>query len=269
MPGEPLCVAGDPTRLAQVVLNLLNNAAKYTPEGGHLRLAVTREGDLAAIRLRDDGDGIPAEMLPRIFDLFVQVDRSIARSLGGLGIGLTLVKRLVEIHGGTVEARSDGTGKGSEFIVRLPLIVPATPTCVADGPSGIGRDGSTSPRRVLVVDADRESAEALAQLLHLLGHEVETAPDGPSALRAAPRFTPDLVLLDLGHPGIDGHEVARRLRSEPSLDGVRLVALAGHSTGPDHMTSEPTDFDEHLVKPVELDDLLVILEEAQLGKPRA
>ena len=187
LPEEVLRVEGDPTRLAQVISNLLNNAAKYTPESGHIRLSVSRDGDEAVIRVRDDGEGISPEMLPRVFDLFSQASQSIDRSEGGLGIGLTLVKRLVEMHGGMVEARSDGLGHGSEFVVRLPLLrseAPATP------PPGGEATGPGRPRRILVVDDSRDSADTLARLLRRLGHEVEVAYEGPSAYEAAVALTP-------------------------------------------------------------------------------
>jgi CheY-like chemotaxis protein len=261
-PEEALRVEGDPTRLAQVIANLLNNAAKYTPDGGHIRLSVERDGDEAVIRVKDDGEGISSEMLPRVFDLFSQASQSIDRSEGGLGIGLTLVKRLVEMHGGTVEARSGGPGHGSEFIVRLPLLrseapAPPRPRGAAAGP------GRT--RRILVVDDSRDSADSLARLLRRLGHEVEVAYEGPSAYEAGVALTPDIVLLDIGLPGMDGYEVARRLRAEPSLDGVCLVALTGYGSEVDRQRSTEAGFDAHLVKPVEFDALRRVLEATQVG----
>jgi PAS domain S-box-containing protein len=261
LPKEVLCVEGDPTRLAQVVSNLLNNAAKYTPEGGHIRLYAGRDGDEAVIRVQDDGEGISPEMLPRVFDLFSQASRSSDRSEGGLGIGLTLVQRLVGMHGGTVEARSAGPRHGSEFVVRLPLLrsgAPATP------PPGGAAPGPGRPRRILVVDDSRDTADTLARLLRQLGHEVGVAYEGPSACQAAVTLTPDVALLDLGLPGMDGYEVARRLRSEPSLDGVCLVALTGYGSESDRRKSEAAGFDAHLIKPVEFDALRRVLEAAQV-----
>jgi PAS domain S-box-containing protein len=264
LPEEMLWVEGDPTRLAQVISNLLNNAAKYTPEGGHIRLSVGRDGDEAVIRVKDSGEGIAPEMLPRVFDLFSQASQSIDRSEGGLGIGLTLVKRLVEMHGGTVEARSDGLGHGSEFVVRLPLLrseVPVTP------PPGGEAPGPGRPRRILVVDDSRDSADTLARLLRRLGHEVEVAYEGPSAYAAAVALVPDIVLLDIGLPGMDGYEVARRLRAEPSLDGVCLVALTGYGSEADRRRSTAVGFDTHLVKPVEFGALRRLLDATQVGSP--
>jgi CheY-like chemotaxis protein/anti-sigma regulatory factor (Ser/Thr protein kinase) len=264
LPEEVLRVQGDPTRLAQVVSNLLNNAAKYTPEGGHIQLTVGRHGDVLAIRVKDDGVGISSEMLPRVFDLFSQASQSIDRAEGGLGIGLTLVKRLVEMHGGTVEARSDGAGHGSEFVVRLPLLrtEAAAPCPPRDE---VPRTGHS--RCILVVDDSRDSADSLARLLRRLGHEVEVAYDGPSAYEAAVVLTPDIVLLDIGLPGMDGYEVARRLRAEPSLDGVWLVALTGYGSEADRRSSTEAGFDAHLVKPVGFDALRRVLEATQVGSP--
>jgi two-component system CheB/CheR fusion protein len=216
------------------------------------------------IRVSDDGEGIAPEMLPRVFDLFAQASRSIDRSEGGLGIGLTLVQRLVGMHGGTVEARSDGPGHGSEFVVRLPRLrseAPATP------PPGAAAPGPGRPRCILVVDDSRDSADTLARLLRRQGHEVGVAYEGPSACAAAVALTPDVVLLDLGLPGMDGYEVARRLRAEPSLDGVCLVALTGYGSEADRRKSEAAGFDAHLVKPVEFDALRRVLEETPVGSP--
>jgi PAS domain S-box-containing protein len=262
LPEEVFRVEGDPNRLAQVISNLLNNAAKYTPDGGRIRVSVDRDGDEAVIRVEDDGEGISGEMLPRVFDLFSQASQSIDRSDGGLGIGLTLVKRLVEMHGGTVEAHSDGPGHGSEFTVRLPLLrteAPA-PTPPRGKARGLGRT-----RRVLVVDDSRDTANTLARLLRRLGHKVDVAYEGPSAYEAGVALTPDIVLLDIGLPGMDGYEVARRLRAEPSLDGVCLVAVTGYGSEADRRRSTAAGFDAHLVKPVEFDALRRVLEATQVG----
>jgi PAS domain S-box-containing protein len=262
---EPLRVDGDLTRLAQVVLNLLNNAAKYTPEGGHIRLSSGRDGDRCRISVRDDGEGITPETLPTIFDLFTQANRSLDRSQGGLGVGLTLVRRLVEMHGGTVEAHSDGPGEGSEFVVRLPLLREGAATPVVDRPAGGPAGGSGRSRRILIVDDSPDTRASLARLMKRLGHEVEVAPDGIAAVQAAIRYTPDLVLLDIGLPGMDGYEVARRLKLEPSLHGICLVALTGYGSESDRQRSTEVGFDDHLVKPVEFDALLRALERAQVG----
>jgi CheY-like chemotaxis protein/anti-sigma regulatory factor (Ser/Thr protein kinase) len=262
-PEPPLVVEGDPTRLAQVVLNLLNNAAKYTPEGGRIEVSAAREGDDAVIRVRDNGDGIPPEMLPKVFDLFTQVSHAIDRSEGGLGIGLTLVRRLVEMHGGSVEARSEGRARGSEFLVRLPLREPRGCASGRDDPGGAADPGPS--RRILVVDDSPDATATLGHLLHRLGHEVETAGDGVSACRAALAFRPDLVILDLGLPCMDGFEVARRLRAEPSLDGVRLVALSGYGAESDRRKTTEAGFDDHLVKPLDFAALRKILDRARIG----
>jgi two-component system CheB/CheR fusion protein len=264
LPEEGIRVEGDPNRLAQVVSNLLNNAAKYTPDGGRIRLSVDRDGDEALIRIKDDGEGISDEMLPRVFDLFSQARRSIDRSDGGLGIGLTLVKRLVEMHGGTVEAHSDGPGQGSELIVRLPLLPTEAPPAP---PARVKPSVPGHTRRVLVVDDSRDAANTLARLLRRLGHTVDVAYEGPSAYEAGVALAPDIVLLDIGLPGMDGYEVARRLRAEPSLDGVCLVALTGYGSEADRRRSTDAGFDAHLVKPVEFDALRRVLEATQVGSP--
>ncbi len=256
LPEAGLAVEGDATRLAQVVLNLLNNAAKYTPEGGRTSLSAAPEGDFVAIRVADTGMGIPAEMLPRIFDLFTQVSRSIDRAEGGLGIGLTLVRRLVAMHGGTVEATSPGLGAGSEFVVRLPLAVGSAP---AEAPPDRPPARPGRRRRVLIVDDNLDARTTLARLLRRLGHETEMAGDGPSAVRTTLELRPDLVLLDIGLPGMDGYEVARRLRAEPTLEGLTLIALTGYGTEADRRQSAAAGFDAHLVKPVEPESLRQLL----------
>jgi PAS domain S-box-containing protein len=268
VPEQAPRVEGDLTRLTQVVQNLLNNAAKYTPEGGHIHLSVGDEGGFAVIRVRDDGVGIPADMLPKVFDLFTQVERSIDRSEGGLGIGLTLVRRLTELHGGTVEARSEGPGRGSEFVLRLPLLPELAPATALPAPAANGNGNGLpkgGPHRVLVVDDSRDSAETLARLLRRLGHTVEVAHDGPSAFEAAPGFGPDLALLDIGLPGMDGYQLARALRREPSLGRLHLVALTGYGSESDRIKSAEAGFDDHLVKPVEFDDLRAILDRSTVG----
>jgi PAS domain S-box-containing protein len=258
-PPDAVRLEADPTRLAQVIGNLLNNAAKYTEEGGHIWLTAGREGNEAAVRIRDDGLGIPAGLLPEVFDLFTQGDRTLARSGGGLGIGLTLVKRLVELHGGSVEARSAGAHQGSEFIVRLPTggVRPApTSNHSAGRPPPSPR---STARRVLVVDDNVDAVESLAMLLRVEGHEVRTAHDGPSALSAAETFRPEVVLLDIGLPGMDGYEVARRLRQEPGLEKVLLVAVTGYGQEEDRRLSREAAIDHHLVKPVDPEALLALL----------
>jgi signal transduction histidine kinase len=266
LPPDPPRVDGDPTRLAQVVTNLLNNAAKYTEPGGRIRLAVETDGGPfgdAVIRVRDTGIGIPPDMLTAVFDLFTQVDNSLDHSEGGLGIGLTLVRRIVDLHGGSVQAHSDGPGRGSEFVVRLPLARRAAePT---EGPTLNGKNGQAADRpekptrRVLVVDDNTDGAESLAQLLRLDGHAVEVAHDGPAALDAAAEFRPQVMVLDIGLPGMDGFEVARRLRARPDGRDLVLVALTGYGRDDDRALSRAAGFDHHLVKPAELDALRRIL----------
>jgi PAS domain S-box-containing protein len=259
-PPRPVFLEADAIRLAQVVSNLLNNAAKYTPEGGRIELNAELAPDrrAAVIRVRDNGAGISAEMLPRVWGLFTQVDRTLGRAQGGLGIGLTLVKRLVELHGGTVEARSEGLGRGSEFVVRLP--VGLDPEAVAPpGRAAPTGPKATIPRRILIVDDNKDGAESLAVLLGIHGHVVRTALDGPSALAAADEFRPEVVLLDIGLPGLDGYAVARELRSRPELHILRLVALTGWGQETDRERSRAAGFDLHLVKPIDPAELLRIV----------
>jgi CheY-like chemotaxis protein/two-component sensor histidine kinase len=259
LPTEPIWVDGDTARLEQVAVNLLNNAAKYTDTGGLVRMTVAREGDDAVVRVADNGVGIPPEMLPRVFDLFTQVDISLSRSHGGLGIGLALVRTLVEMHGGRVTAASDGVGAGSEFAVKLPA---------AEAPAG--REATTSlirpqtagrPLRVLVVEDNVDAADSLSMLLRLYGHEVLVARTGPTALEVAAKFHPSLVLLDVGLPGMDGYEVARRLRANPELTGMTLCALSGYTpSDADRLRPQQAGFDHHFVKPVSMDTLTGLLE---------
>jgi CheY-like chemotaxis protein len=259
----PLAVTGDKTRLAQVFANLLNNAAKYTPEGGHIWLTLERSGGQAVVRVRDNGLGIPADMLSQVFGMFSQVDKALHRSQGGLGIGLMLARNLVEMHGGTVEAHSDGPGKGCEFAVRLPL-AREEPDCraAAEPTRPVGRAAATAAHRLLVVDDNVDSAESLGMVLRLLGNEVRTAHDGPTALAMGAEFAPDVVLLDIGMPGMDGYEVARRMRAMAQLTGALIVAQTGWGQEEDRRRSREAGFDHHLVKPVDpaaLEDLLARL----------
>jgi signal transduction histidine kinase/DNA-binding response OmpR family regulator len=254
LPSEPVQLHADPARLAQVLANLLNNAAKYTPEGGRVTLTAERDGGDMVFRVRDTGMGIPAEMLTSIFDLFTQVERALDRAQGGLGIGLTLVRRLVEMHGGSVRASSEGADKGSEFVVRLPVGGPAA----ANGSvphQGRPPSALASSHRILLVDDNVDGAASLAMLLRELGHEVEVAHDGAAALEAVGDFEPEVVLLDIGLPGMDGYEVARRLRRQPGLKDLPLVALTGYGQEEDRRRSREAGFDLHLVKPLDLDAL--------------
>ena len=245
---EPVPVDADFTRLSQVVMNLVNNAAKYTPRGGQIRIDVLREGANAVVRVRDTGIGMSAELKSRVFDLFVQGDRSLDRAEGGLGIGLTLVKRLVELHGGSVEALSEGPGQGSEFIFRLPLLDEATKSAETQA-------HATKPpvvrRRVLIVDDNRDSAHTMAALFMAWGHEVRTAYDGPSAVDSAREFRPEAIFLDLGLPGMNGYDVAQRLRETAGASFPLLVAFTGYGQDDDRRRVLEAGFHHHLVKPVD------------------
>jgi PAS domain S-box-containing protein len=249
LPPQALHVMADPTRLAQVFLNLLNNAAKYTEEAGHIWLTVERRGNEAVASVRDTGIGIAAEHLSYIFGMFSQVNSALGRSQGGLGIGLSLIKGLVELHGGTIEARSDGPGKGSEFTVHLPIVdVPVEPS---QRPSRGEIRRSGPRRRILVVDDLRDSAESMAMILGKMGHETCTAYDGLDAIQAAAAFQPDVVLLDVGLPKMNGYDVARHIREQPWGGDVGLVALTGWGQEEDKRRSFEAGFDHHLTKPVE------------------
>ena len=248
LPDESLALDADPVRLAQVVGNLLTNAAKYTEPHGRIWLTTHREGDQAVLRVRDTGIGIAPDMLPHVFELFVQVDHAATRSQGGLGIGLTLVQNLVEMHHGSVEAHSPGLGKGSEFGVRLPL----SPLKSKEPDNReVGEPGDSAPgQRLLVVDDNQDAANSLAMLLRLQGHEVRVAHDGPSGLETAKTFLPDLIFLDIGMPGMDGYEVARRVRTTPGLEKTVLAALTGWGQQEDRRRTAQAGFDHHMVKPV-------------------
>ena len=264
LPVEPLWINADLIRIAQVLSNLLNNAAKYTEPGGQIWLSAEAEGENVAVRVRDTGIGIAPHMLSRVFELFAQAEQSIDRSQGGLGIGLTLVRQLVELHGGSVDARSEGVGRGSEFIVRLPRV--EAPVGESDGK--LGRlppevRAAATQRRVLVVDDNADAAHTLAVMLQFGRHEVEIAHDGPAALEKVGGFQPDLVLLDIGLPGMNGYEVARQLRAMPDLEQTLLVAMTGYGQEEDRRRSVEAGFDRHLVKPVALATLQEVLSEAR------
>jgi PAS domain S-box-containing protein len=262
LPHEPLWIDADATRLAQVLGNLLNNAAKYTDQGGRIWVTCERDGVTAVFRVRDNGIGIPGELMPRLFELFTQADTSLDRSQGGLGIGLTLVRALTELHGGSVHALSEGAGKGSEFVVRLPLTT---------RPKSKERTGSHTrtrridPRRVVVVDDNLDAAETLAEFLSDDGHDVRLAYDGPSSLEAIRGHKPDVVFLDIGLPRLDGYEVARQLRREHG-DRIILVALTGYGQAEDRRRTKEAGFDHHLVKPVQLEALSKVLSQASVKK---
>jgi CheY-like chemotaxis protein len=254
----PLHVHADPMRIAQVVANLLNNAAKYTHSHGRIRLGLRSEAGWAMITVADNGIGIPQDKLKSIFDLFVQVDRSSENAGGGLGLGLTLAKNLVEIHGGSIDARSEGLGKGSTFVVRLPLVVePALERRPRDSARA---PAVRSRRRILVVDDNQDAAETLAQLLRLGGEDVRTTDNGEDALEIGPEFRPHVAILDIGMPDIDGYELAQRIRRQRWGSGVLLVALSGWGQEEDKVRSREAGFDHHLTKPVSPGDLDAVLE---------
>jgi signal transduction histidine kinase len=258
LPAEPLWVDADLTRMAQVIANLLNNAAKFTPAGGRVELRLAGNEETVEISVRDNGVGIPAEVLPHVFEMFTQGDAALDRTQGGLGIGLTVVKRLVEMHGGTVAAHSAGRGSGSEMVVRLPRT--AAPRALAQEALAAPAANGGKRLRVLVVDDNRDAAESLAAILDLLGHEVRTALDGTQALQAVAELRPQLVLLDIGMPGMDGYEVARVLRAEAGPSAPTLVALTGFGQEEDQRRARAAGFDRHLTKPADLDALRELLE---------
>ncbi|HWG47207.1 MAG TPA: PAS domain S-box protein [Gemmataceae bacterium] len=259
LPSQPISLYADPTRLVQIVSNILNNAARYTPQNGRIGLTVERQDEQAIVRVRDNGLGIPTQMLPRVFEMFTQVNRSLERSQGGLGIGLALVQNLVHMHSGTIEAHSAGLGQGSEFIVRLP-IAPADGEDAAESPGQQAQQPDPSVgRRILVIDDNVDAADSLAMLLRMLKNEVHVAHDGPSGIDLARRCRPDLLFLDIGLPGMSGYEVARAMRQDSELRGITIVALTGWGQPEDRRRSQEAGFDEHLVKPVAPDFLIEIL----------
>ena len=255
LPTGPIWVEADPARLEQIIVNLLNNAAKYTDAGGLVRMNVCQEGAEAVIRVRDNGVGIAPEMLPRIFNLFTQVDATLSRSHGGLGIGLALVRTLVEMMDGRVQAQSGGLGEGSAFTVKLPAVSAAP----GQGARTVLEPGKSPgrPLRILVVEDNVDSADSLNLLLRLYGHDVQVARTGPTALEMASASRPDVVLLDIGLPGMDGYQVARHLRAKPEFKSVTLCALTGFTPSEaDRQRQQQTGFDHYYVKPVSLETLL-------------
>jgi signal transduction histidine kinase len=259
VPVQPIWVHADEARLAQVLSNLLNNAAKYTPPGGTIWVTASQAGEEAVISVRDTGVGIPPEMLSRVFDLFQQVDRSIDRSQGGLGIGLTLARRLVDMHGGSIEAKSEGPGRGSEFIVRLPIGMPPPPASSPGSEVPNQQVPVQSGMRVLVVDDNVDAASSLGRLLKLRSHVVHLAHDGPAALAAADEFRPDVVLLDLGLPRLNGYDVARRLREADPENKLLLIAVSGYGGEANRSQAALVGFNHYFVKPLDVEDLLKAL----------
>jgi PAS domain S-box-containing protein len=256
LPAGPVYLQADAVRLSQVLSNLLHNACKYTEPGGRIDIVAERRGEELVVCVRDTGIGIPPAMLPRVFEMFTQIDRTLERAQGGLGIGLTLARELVEMHGGTIEAHSDGPGRGTEMIVRLPLSVeqPADP----ERPSPAGGEAARACR-ILVVDDNEDSAESLSTLLAMRGHTTATAHDGPEAIEAAERFRPELVLLDIGLPRMNGLEVCRRIREQAWGKTMIVVALTGWGQEEDRAKSKEAGFDHHLVKPVQIRELTTLM----------
>jgi two-component system, chemotaxis family, CheB/CheR fusion protein len=263
LPPEPIHVYADPVRLAQVFGNLLSNACKYTRPGGSIWLTVRPQGSEVAVHIKDTGVGIAPDKLACVFEMFTQLDQSLAWSQGGLGIGLTLVKRLVELHGGTVAAHSEGQGWGSEFVVRLPLPVGTLQT---ETPAPTVAPAPTPSRRILIVDDNRDAAKSLSMLLRLSGNQTQTAHDGLEAIPAAETFRPDVVLLDIGLPKLNGYDVCRRIREQPWGQAMVLVALTGWGQEEDRRLSKEAGFDHHMVKPAEFAELMKLLSESAVGK---
>jgi signal transduction histidine kinase len=255
VPHDGLCVEGDPVRLAQIIANLLTNAARYTDPGGNVLVRGFRDGPEVVVTVKDTGVGIPRELLPTIFDIFVQGRRSTDRSEGGLGLELALVKSLVQLHGGRAIARSEGLGMGSEFEVRLPATARGKPIASTQAPA----EAVAAPKRVLVVDDNEDSADLLREMLQWAGHEVAVAHDGPTALEAAEAFVPDVALLDIGLPVMDGYELGRRLHATPKGARCRLIALSGYGQERDRAQSRTSGFEAHLVKPIDSTRLLEIV----------
>ena len=258
LPETPIHLDGDLTRLAQVVSNLLNNSSKYTERGGRIALSASLKGGEAVIAVKDSGIGIPADMLPRVFEIFTQVHRAPEQFPTGLGIGLTLVKRLVEMHNGTIEARSPGVGQGSEFVIRLPAVMEGPDALRATAAAGPGARPATE-LRILIVDDNLDAAASLGLLLRLTGHEIRTAHDGAEAMRVAEEFRPDVAVLDIGLPKMDGYEVAGLIRRETWGEGMVLIAATGWGQETDRHRSREVGFDHHLVKPVDPAALIQLL----------
>ena len=262
---QPVWIEGDLVRMEQIVNNIVGNAAKYTPTGGNIRVRVAVEGGDAVLRVEDNGFGIAPELLPRVFDLFVQGERTLDRAQGGLGIGLTLVRRLVDLHGGTIAAASEGPGRGSVFTVRLPKV----PMPMSIQPSSTPNHCNGSSRRVLVIEDNQDAREMFRIMLELAGHEVVEASDGLVGLELLKAKRPDVAVIDVGLPGLNGYEIARRFRAEPDSDDVMLVALTGYGTPDARERSRQAGFDHHLIKPVNAEALQEILRAEVFSARRA
>jgi CheY-like chemotaxis protein len=261
LPSAPIQLNADAVRLAQVFMNVLNNAAKYTERGGRVRLAVQRLRGKVIVSVTDNGIGIPPDMQQHLFDMYYQMDHALERSEGGLGIGLTLVRRLVEMHGGTVEVRSEGVGKGSEFLVSLPTVEEAPGLSKWDSPNDESQVSSV--RRILVVDDNADLADSFAMLLRMHGNEVQTANDGLEGVQVAERFNPDVVLMDIWLPKVNGFDACRRIREQPWGKRMTLIALTGSVDEEDCNRTKEAGFDHHLVKPVKASDLQRLLNQAK------
>jgi PAS domain S-box-containing protein len=257
MPAQPLFLNADPNRLAQVIANVLSNAAKYTPNGGRIALAVEAEGPEAVIRVKDNGIGIPRDMQHRVFEMFVQIERPNESGYTGLGIGLTLVRQIVQMHGGSIEVASEGENRGTEFTVRMPLLFEPAPF---EEPTPRTENATEAPaRRILVVDDNRDAAETMSLILQLLGNDVRLAYDGLEAVLKAEQFRPAVVLMDIGMPRLNGYEAARRIREQPWGNGMTLVALTGWGQEEDKEKTRAAGFDHHLTKPAEPDVIRELL----------
>jgi CheY-like chemotaxis protein len=260
--GESAWVLADPTRLEQIIRNLFDNALKYTPPGGRISASVAPEGRDSVLRVRDTGIGIPPHMLPRIFDLFVQQPRKLDRAEGGLGLGLTVVKRLVDLHGGTVEASSAGTDAGSEFVVKLPTVAAGVDETSASPKAQPGEGHGIRRCRVAIVEDYADAREALEMVLRFDGHEVRTASDGPSGLALILAAQPNVAFIDIGLPGLTGYEIARRIRQAATGTDFFLVAITGYGQSFDRTQALEAGFDDHLVKPVDPGDLARVMARA-------
>jgi CheY-like chemotaxis protein len=260
IPRDQIVLDADPTRLGQVFSNLLNNAAKFTPSGGDIELTAERRDRSAVVSIKDSGQGIPSEMLSQVFEMFTQVDRAIERPHGGLGIGLTLVKRLVELHGGRVHASSDGPGCGSTFVVTVPISANVVVESEAHAEDAMP-NGKVGNRKVLIADDNTDAAESLAEVLSMMGDDVCTANDGLDAIAKAEFFRPDVVLLDIGMPNLNGYDACRRLREQSWGSGLTIVAITGWGQEEDRRRSKEAGFDRHLVKPIAARNLVKVLDE--------
>jgi len=261
LPSEPVFLVCDPVRLIQVLENLLDNASRYTPPGGRIALGIRSAASELIIEVSDTGKGIAAELLPQIFNLFMQEEQPLHRPDGGLGVGLAVVRNLVELHGGTVQAESEGPGRGSRFVVRLPLVQGAE-----NDEHEVRTSAASSPRRILIVEDNVDAAESLAAWLRLRGHAVRTAHDGTAGMNAAREFHPEVAVLDIGLPGADGYLVAEQLRQFPETKDVLLIAVSGYSSSDVRRRAAEAGFHHYLIKPADPERLVAVIEGAQLAR---